>query len=103
MKKFLNLFLVLFLVVPVFLDVGTAVAAELTKSTDFGDQFITNVSLTNDKGETISSANIGKSFRIRWEFNIPYDKDVKKDDTMTLNIPEEIQIIKDDKFEMNIS
>ncbi|KGL42125.1 hypothetical protein EP56_10335 [Listeriaceae bacterium FSL A5-0209] len=68
-------------------------------SVSWGTEFITNINITDRNGNTISEAPISKSFKVRYDWTIPNNIDVKEGNTMNITLPEGLRTAQNDVME----
>lgn len=93
-KKIISMLLICILIISL-LPIQMMVSA----SVSWGTQFITSINITDRNGNTISEAPINTTFKIRYEWTIPNNVDVKTGNTMNIALPEGLQTAQNDKME----
>lgn len=99
MIAYLLLVIILIGQFPIRLMMGQELKA--ANNQNWGNQFITNVKMTDGNGNNISSIPTDKSFKVRYEFAIPtaYEDDVTAGDKMEVQLPKELQTAQNDPLE----
>ncbi|WP_430535870.1 VaFE repeat-containing surface-anchored protein [Listeria rocourtiae] len=93
-KKIISMLLICILIISL-LPIQMMVSA----SVSWGTQFITGINITDRNGNTISEAPINTTFKIRYEWTIPNNVDVKTGNTMNIALPEGLQTAQNDMME----
>ncbi|KAF0370953.1 collagen binding domain-containing protein [Pediococcus acidilactici] len=69
-------------------------------STDWGDQFITNVSLGDAQHDDRTSFGLYDKLVGKWEFRIPANVPVKAQDQLTFKVPRNLRLVSNAQFNL---
>lgn len=70
--------------------------AKANTMTTWGTKFVNKISIMDKKGVPLSEIPLGESFKVRYDWVIPNNIDVKEGDTMSIALPQGLQNAQND-------
>ncbi|KGL37827.1 VaFE repeat-containing surface-anchored protein [Listeria newyorkensis] len=98
-KNFKKIITIMLLSVLIINQLSMQLMASAAGGYNWGNQFITSVVFTDGSGNPIQSIPTNKSFKVKYEFAIPNDKDVDEGDKMEVTLPKELQTAQNNQLE----